>query len=278
MTDDLNRTRQQLAEIPGLAAKLSPSLVTAGGDGPRPAPGSRPPVSVELLDLIEGRDLTWWAMLVIDEMADAGIDPEDPPSSRKPTIADNCRWLAANADWIAEHNPEPPSVDHDDALCALYCPDGHYLTGERVRTSTGRLTCRWCPSGFTSAVAVLYWQYRRATGDSPGPRIRCPKCGNRAIRDGQWMRCTEVEDHDRTIKDIEHEWRYRPAAPAAEIAAEFGIDQDKLRDWKRRGRLKAAGTAGRANTYFPWDVFCLLNPSVAEAIAARDEHTAKESA
>lgn len=253
MTD---QTARLLAEIPALAAQLRPFLIPSnnpGSDGPRPAPTSRPPLNVDLLDLIAGRELSYWVMLAIDEMTEQGTEPTNPPSSREPTITDNCTWLTNNADWITEHNPDAPEITNRK-------------TGKTVPAFTG----------FPTAIRQLHAAYQRAAGNIPGPKISCPKCGNSAFIEGEWLICREVEEHARTVKDIEHDYRRRPAMTPDDLSNEFQVTAQQLHEWTRRGKLHAAGdhkTGGRGRPkkiFWPWDVFLLQNPTIAEALEARD--------
>jgi len=240
-TDPIQQTRDALADIPRLWKQLPSTRYMArlrdDTNTSKPTPGSRPPLDTTLLDLKDGRDIQWWINLAVDEMVENGTEPENVPSSRRPDITEQCRWLSNNTEWIAEHNPD-----------------------------------------YHTEIRSLHWMYRRATGHTNTAKLKCLTCGNRAFIDGIWLICTEVEEHARTIQDIEHEHRYRAALPAQTIADEFHIDINTLRNWKRRRKLREAGNAGRANCYYPWDVMMALNPVLAEAINARDEHTAKEPA
>lgn len=235
---DLDHTRAQLAQIPALAAKL-PQFLTATTPGSdeakikRITSGSRPPVSVALLDLIQGRDIEWWTMLAIDEMVEAGTEPTDAPTSRTPSITENCHFLARHADWIQANN--------DD---------------------------------FAREIKALHWTYRRASGDLPGRKLNCLQCGNPAFIDGLWLICREVEEHARTVKSIENEYRYAPKEPTAEIVRRFPVTVDQLYQWKSRGKIRPAETerVGKKVTHkwWPWDILLALNPVLAEELEKRD--------
>lgn len=229
----VEQTIALLGQIPTLAAELPGFLTGAGAEPESRTAGpaaSRPPLDLAILDLVDGRQLEWWVLLAIDEMFEAGIEPDDPPSSRRRSIDADCRWLAQNCEWIADHN--------DD---------------------------------FHTDIRRIHGAYQHAAGHTAGPKILCPKCGNRAFIDGQWMICSEVENHARTIRDIEHELRYQPAETTDQITRRFAITPDRLWQWRHRRKLAPARKDGRTLLWWPWDVFCLLNPQVAEAIAARDE-------
>jgi hypothetical protein len=269
---DLDQTRQQLDQISALAARL-PAFLT--GTTPKadeavraPVAGSRPPLDVDLLDLIDGRTIDNWVRMVYETMTD--VSYRKPGPAKWGDLGSECRWLAQHVEWIAGMFPDPEPVDQDRDHCALRCPDGHYLTGKRVRTVRGRQTCTMCPTGFVTDIRSLYWRYVRAARELPGPKLTCPTCGNAAFIDGEWLVCQEVQDHDRTVRDIEHEYRFAPKATATDLAARFGITVDVIYKWRSRGKLHPAGKEGRNVYFWPWDVFCLVNPTVAEAIDARD--------
>lgn len=232
---DLDQTRALLAQIPALAAKL-PQLATAIGSSQTNAdsnvrtgvPGSRPPMSVALLDLIEGRDIEWWTMLAIDEMVEADLEPKAAPTSRTPNIGENCQWLSRNAEWISENNPD-----------------------------------------FTAEIKAIHWTYRRASGDLPGRRVSCFQCGNPAFIDGLWLICREVEEHARTVKSIENEWRFAAKQTTAQICQRFPVTEDQLYQWRRRNKIHPIKEDGRL-WWWPWDVLLALNPVLAEEIEKRD--------
>lgn len=221
-----------LGQIPGLWAEL-PRYLT--GSTPvayeakikRLTSGSRPPLDLEVLDLLEGTELKEWALTV-------------RPSIRRPTVPAACEYLAQVARDTTEVFPQ-----------------------------------------FPAAIEALYWRYRRAARRMPERAVlNCLTCGNRATIESGWLVCYEVEEHARTVEDIEHEHRYRPAETVAQLMARFpqlGTDpkmvSDKLSEWRRSGspRVPVARKEGRKNLYMPWDVFCRLNPAVADAISQRDE-------
>ena len=237
----VEQTQHLLADIPRLWRQLPSTryMVRLRDDTNirKPVAGSRPPLDTALLDLKDGRDITWWVNLAIEEMIEAEVEPENTPSTRNPDLAEQCAWLAANTPWIAEHNPD-----------------------------------------YHAEISSLHWMYRRAAGRVDSAKLRCLSCGNRAFIDGEWLICTEVEEHARTVKDIEHEHRFRNMEPTSAICQRYGINEDRIHQWRQRHKLAPADRQGRNLYWWPWDVFCLINPTVAEAINARDEHTTKETA
>ena len=241
--DPIAQTRHLLAQIPTLAAQLPSTRYMARLRDPegarRPVPGSRPPLDLTLLDLAAGADIQWWVDEAMGQMVAADQEPDDAPTHGD--LPSQCQWLATHTEWIAEHN---------DTFC--------------------------------SEIRALHWTYRRASGHLPQARLSCLTCGNRAFIDGIWFICTEVEEHARTLEDIEHEERFRPKETTDQVCQRFNIEAKHLYDWRRYGKngrkIKPAKKEGRTLYWWPWDVFCLLNPKVADAIEARDEHTTKEPA
>jgi hypothetical protein len=97
----------------------------------------------------------------------------------------------------------------------------------------------------------------RCTGplDLVGPVMRCPRCG--AEYPGPKALKTHWLTHDpMTTKDISN------SLP--------GLTPEMLWQWKRRGKITPAGTAGKAHTWLPWDVIAVLWPDIAEAITSND--------
>ena len=110
-------------------------------------------------------------------------------------------------------------------------------------------------------------------GIKPEPEYRCPQCHNPAyLQPGGILACTEVPDHDVVVRDLEAQMRRRPALPTKDICAEFEVEPGTLRVWKHRRKIRPAPANGtNRDHWFPWDVFCLLNPDIAEGFATRDE-------
>lgn len=288
-------TRRHLAEIPGLAAKL-PAFVLGvtpkDSTGPHSPAGSRPPVDLTLVDLINGSEIYNWVHLAYETMSEmcragafgsswaekkAWLDQHPGPADWD-DLSLCCQWLSRHSDWINEQFPDPEPIRQDGDHCDLHCTDGHYLTNKRLRRVNGRPVCGMCPQGFATSIARLHWAYRRAARELPDAKLNCLICGNRAFIDGEWFICREVEEHARTIKDIEHEYRYAPKATTAQIAERLHITQDVIHQWRSRGKngrkLQPAEKVGRTLYWWPWDVFCFLHPTVAEAIEARDTASA----
>lgn len=209
MTDQISQTQALLAAIPALAAELpqyltARSLMHTDGDGFRNiTSSSKPPIDVGLLDLILGRDLEWWVMLAIDEMIDEDIEPVDAPSSRTPSIADNCAWLAANSPWIAEQNS-----DYDNDIRRLH---NDYQRAARIPRQT-TYTCDRCG-----------WNVEPRDDNA---WFACTGC-NRT-----WTLAAEI---DRLMQDQES------VMTLGKIADQTGISHPTLRRWKAQGRITPVG-------------------------------------
>jgi hypothetical protein len=125
-------------------------------------------------------------------------------------------------------------------------------------------------------VTTMANQVRAALGEKPELELKCPQCNNPAyMQPGGILACTEVPDHDVVVRDLEQQLRRRPALATKDICEEFDLEPGTLRIWKRRRKIKPARTEqhGRTerNWWLPWDVFCLVNPDIADAIRLREE-------
>lgn len=124
MTDDY--TPQQvttwLARIPELCALLPDAERTRSTiDGPRPAPASRPPARLDVIDLLNSREkhnwehgMGWcdpdregvlpylhgWVRDLEASAYDVDSEPSEPPEH--PTIANLCDWLTRHIDLSAD--------------------------------------------------------------------------------------------------------------------------------------------------------------------------------
>lgn len=117
----IDEVRTWLRDIPELCALLPDAAATRTAiEGPRPAPGSRPPVRLDVLHLLDGRDkhrdanmatcdpdrqgvLPYLFGWVRDIEADAlDQSPELPPEAPEvPTVAGCCAWLTAMLPFAA---------------------------------------------------------------------------------------------------------------------------------------------------------------------------------
>lgn len=221
---DLTRVTSWLAQIPALAA-LAGCFLTPGtpreSEARRTAPGSRPPIDLGVLDLIEGRELWNWIHLVADE--------RNTPRPTGLTLTQACEWLSARTGWILEY--------HDD-----YAHEIHKLH-DRYRDAAREPASRpWpCPD--------CKWNLE-AKGDPDGkgthPLHLCNGCGR------VW-RQKELEDrldkHERAnLKSAEN------AVPIRYAAQHVGRPVATLKLWVKEGLLESLGFDRQRNcALYPLD-------------------------
>lgn len=95
------------------------------GSGRRSVPRSRPPLSPEVLSIMDAawRDLRSWAQLIMEER-DLTVGPPGP------TGPDLATFIARHADWMARHIAAEDCVDELRRHARLV---GNLATGRRVR-------------------------------------------------------------------------------------------------------------------------------------------------
>jgi hypothetical protein len=122
-------------------------------------------------------------------------------------------------------------------------------------------------------VTAVTEDVRAALGEPKEQKYLCPECRNPAyLVPGGILSCQE--GHERVVRDLEQQQRRRPMATTKEICDEFGplgVNANLLRQWKFRRKIKPARTDHGQNWWWPWDVFCLVNPDIADALNLRDE-------
>ena len=127
MTDQTKRDLMSIPDLYALLPMFAEPGVGATGEGGSGKPGSKPPVNLAVLDLLDTREkpdsdpqrLDWeldrmagsrrqgvlptlasWVRLVDGEMWDESAEHEPP--NDYPTVATECGFLLANFGWIAE--------------------------------------------------------------------------------------------------------------------------------------------------------------------------------
>lgn len=92
------RELEQVADWLPLLHLMRTSRPPQAQVGPRPAPGSRPPLNVDAVDLIERvhATLASWVQLAMEE----GLTSDDWPADNTLAV---CLWLARNAHLMDEH-------------------------------------------------------------------------------------------------------------------------------------------------------------------------------
>lgn len=221
MTATAADARAWLAEIPELCALLPDAAVTrAAIEGPRPAPSSKPPLKLDVLDLTDCRHKSSWldARTLLDPDRQGvlpyldswvrdleataydgdpvyGIDPHDlhAYAPEHPTVTNLCDWLTAEVEW-AETLPQWPEL-----------ADGIRHLRARLRDAT------------------------RDVRDVEERPVPCTRCGNPLARvEGekpQWE-CTGC-GHLVTVQ----------AVTLTEAARRFKIPRETLVRWSKRSAL-----------------------------------------
>jgi len=118
---DADDTRRHLAEIPELCALLPDAATTRTAiEGPRPAPGSKPPLRLDILHLLDGRDKHHDANMATCDPDRQGVlpylwgwcrdieadaldqSPKLPPETPEvPTVTNCCDWLTTMLPFAA---------------------------------------------------------------------------------------------------------------------------------------------------------------------------------
>ena len=216
-TTALDEYRQHLAELPELCALLPAALTHRPRDGAtRPAPGSRPPLRLDILHLADQRDRTNWLdgmqhcdpdtvgilpylwgwardleATALDHQP--GIVPDLPAT---PTPANVTAWLTETADWAATL-PQWPNLQAGIRHCWQAARTAlHSMRGPQHKP----VPCSRCGTGRLDPI--------------PGtkPAWQCSTCGH------------EVRIQAVTLK---------------QAAAHVGMPYTTLRDWARRPGLLA---------------------------------------
>lgn len=262
---DLDDTRRHLREITDLHAQVG-SYLTPGSVPPDPdarrgsGSKSRPPIVVDVVDLVAGRKSGWlgwqpgddveyldqsgwrhgirgtlelWVMLLEAEMADQG---RSFTPCELDTLATVTGWLTFHLEWIVEHH--------------------------------GRDN-----GNFVGDIGRMHRALQRACGVRPEQTYVCPKCRARAFLDHttRFLVC-ETGEHEVGIENLEMNQRRRSAMPTKDIIKEFPVTAKELHNASRGLRPKIRPTHGPDGDirWYPWDVLRLLNPDLAEAIEHRD--------
>ncbi|MGC3954620.1 MAG: hypothetical protein QM804_10260 [Propionicimonas sp.] len=251
------RLRVRLHEIPDLIAlvetqhaTLLPKRPTVGG---RPTPGSRPPVNLDVLDLLDDRPkldgrraylepgdaaaldqfagerregvlrcLADWVRLAEEEMDGEGY--EHIESADQPTITTEAGWLARHLNWI----------------------------GQR----------QWARDEFEPDIRRIHHDMQAVVGEGrPEYRPRCPKCQGRMADEGSYFTCEGCGESVRT-EALDHRRELATGQPMdAYSFGAYGIEAATIRKWVERGDLQKATDLngrelkrGRRDLFWPLDV------------------------
>jgi hypothetical protein len=250
----LGQARADLVALPDLVGELARLVADRTNHDVsgyhRKVVGSPAPLSIPVVHLVDQRHKPGW------EGADPRIAPIGDRYGIVPTLT---LWIRV----LTEELPDYPELTEQATVrseCAVLLEHWSFIQGRpwaiRLADDVTRIT------GTVKA----------QLGIRPEMVLRCPQCSNAAyLQPGGVLACTEVPEHDLVVRDLDRQMRRRPPLPTKDICAEFDIEPGTLRVWKNRRKIKPAPSHPERDHWFPWDVFCLLNPDVAEAFAARDD-------
>lgn len=244
-TRDMERLTRILTDIPTLMHELEAigetKPISQDTESRRPVPGSRPPINLNRLTLLTGSEsalsiLTAWTRALAMNARTNDVDL--PDMTEHPTIATECTWLLA----IRFH-----------------------LT-------------HWQQAGELLAdLATLHARTRHTLNYRPETRYICPDCGDQMrLQSGdQWFQCDSGHVIEATYDPA---IRREPAQSTSEICRRFNITPNDLANWRRRGKItphKPGGAGSHEQAmWFPWDVFLIQRPDIAQAVAERETRKA----
>lgn len=289
----LSLARADLVMLPDLVDELSRCTterppVNGGSTG---KPGSRPPLRLEVLHLVDERrkpgwhgedpresrwSLTWG--MKDDERHSRLFPTEDAATGALARLNQRDQDSATIEQWRARdvygvltlleswtrivceemddppYPTEPPSVQGE---CSALVEAWDWIEEQQ-----------WADE-LAEDVQQVAGRVRAALFVRKEPRYRCPECGERAyLVVGGFLTC--ANQHEQSVRDLELQYRRRPPAATRELAEEFNIAPERIRKWAERKQIKPVRTEGRAALYLPWDVFCLVNPDIRSALDERD--------
>lgn len=241
--------RADLVALPDLVEELARCITERlPVDGLRGKPGSKVPLRLDVLHLVDNRHKPDWD----------GLDPRETED-----VAERFGVGPVLESWtrvLAEELPEYPDMAEHATVrseAALLVEHWDWITTQPWATELAR------------DVARMVGQVRAALGIRPEPHYRCPKCGERALLvDGGFLVCPS--QHEQSVRDVEAQQRRRPPMSTGDVCAEYGIAVSRLWQWRKRRKIHPVESLGRSLMWLPWDVFCLVNPDIAEALEASD--------
>jgi len=207
----LLRALNAITELwPLLSVMLTPGNATSGGSHGKPA--SRPPCSVDVMDITDPRGQTWqqlvsWARVVIEDrqLAPRSLDPDQA-----------ARLLTIHADWIAEQ----PFAD--EALAEIA------TVAHRVRR-----VCRDLPDPPIGHCPDIDPNGINDTCGGPlrwidgSTAVVCGRCGS------QWVDA----DLPHILRVVEPARRF--PVPREWILGRYPVTDTQLRQWLARGHVRA---------------------------------------
>lgn len=248
----VQRFHDNLAEIPTLYALLPVILtgIKTGGSGVHFPPGSKPPLSVQVIALtdtqVKGAD-QWretdprdrdvldrygivprvglWVRLVGDEADEAGEHPFSLDDAEWADIAKLCDALKASTAWLITQQWATELADDMGRIVA------------EMRTTLGirpeyRPKCRWCA-------------YRCVPQDG-GSWFLCPNCGADYTWQGEVSALLAVQD-----------------MTGQQCADALGIPWPTIRTWHNRGLIASVGKDAYGRKLFSLDAIARVQRDIA---------------
>lgn len=244
-----------LAEIPELAIEVqmtagigapNPGLKSAGGG--RPAPGSRPPTDLQVIDLLRADPL--------EDLVIGARDAHGNPLPAGSHLLDRlglCVRMVAEERSVAGLSAPEPSYEGFSGRC-----------GYLASTASWWLAERGLSEDISDEVIKIHRALEQADRVVREPTYRCRRCGNRLIPQpgGIWMRCEgcfHQEPGQAAIRDKIR--KHKPMTAGAmerEWGDSLGLSAKRISQWKARGLIKPVGEV-RINhipcpIYEPWEV------------------------
>lgn len=239
--------RSDLTQLPELLALVAanPTPLKRGNAGPRPTPGSRPPLSLHAITLTDRRhrdddddiigtthldrdigrrsgiepEIRSWVILAEGEMLDEDQQPRPIPEQQM--IADDCAWLARHIVWITEQQ---------------WVREFAYVVRRAVQECEQHLRIR------------------------PTYRPRCPKCRELVVEVGtawECRACGRLERDERlTLRQVIA--RQQPMT-VGELVRAFGWSTKTVESWIQRGHLQPADTDAKPRRYHVLDALRLAD-------------------
>lgn len=244
----LGRARADLVALPDLVDELSGCRTErVPVEGMRGKPGSKAPLRLDVVHLVDDRRKPDWE----------GIDP------READVSDRFGVTPMLESWtrvLAEELPEYPEMAERATVrseAALLLEYWGWIADQQ-----------WADE-LAEDVATVAGLVRSSLGIRPEPSFRCPRCNDRAfLAAGGFLVCPS--QHEQSVRDLEAQQRRRPPMSTTDVCKEYGISAPRLWQWHQRRKIRPVESQGRSLIWLPWDVFCLVNPDIAEALDARD--------
>lgn len=209
------RLARALSDIATLYPLLEELLIpgSVNGGGTRGKPGSRPACDLDVADLRDARgtvhaEVSGWARIVIEERQLA---------ARPLDVEQSARLLTIHLDWISEQ----PWVDE-----ALREIGGAAWTIRRVCHDLPDPPIGTCPDVDPRGQADVCGGPLRIHSDAQ-VSVVCARCGS------QWG----VADLPHILRVVQPARRF--PVPRAWVAMRYGLEMGTLRQWIRRGHVRA---------------------------------------